>query len=118
MIAIDNFFSTKSKEFFTVNSLVISGDKIGFKYLANKYVGVFIADKIGRNFRVLLTTVLCTSGVPYKMPGVVPTGLILSNSFSEIFSSFLGKNVKKNHVVKNHVVKNLFYFTIFWTSSK
>ena len=47
----------KSKEFFTVNSLVVSGDKIGFKYLANKYVGVFIADKIGRNLGVLLTTV-------------------------------------------------------------
>ena len=34
-------------------------------------------------------TVLCTLRLPYKMPGVVPTGLILSNSFSEIFSSFL-----------------------------
>ena len=79
----------KSKKFFTVNSLVVSGDKIGFRYLANKYVGVFIADKIGLNFGVLLTTVLCTLGLPYKIPGVVPTGQILSNSFSEIFSSFL-----------------------------
>ena len=69
--------SAKSKEFFTVNSLVVSGDKIGFKYLANKYVGVFIADKIGRNFGVLLMTVLCTLGLPDKMLGVVPTGLIL-----------------------------------------
>ena len=69
--------SAKSKEFFTVNSLVVSGDKIGFKYLANKYVGVFIADKIGRNFGALLMTVLCTLGLPYKMLGVVPTGLIL-----------------------------------------
>ena len=60
-----------------------------FKYLANKYVGAFIADKIGQNFGVLLTTVLCTLVLPYKMPGVVPAGLILSNSFSEIFSSFL-----------------------------
>ena len=77
--------SAKSKEFFTVNSLVVSGDKIGFKYLANKYVGVFIADKIGRNLGVLLTTVLCTLGLPFKMPGVLPTGLILSNSFSEFF---------------------------------
>ena len=41
--------SAKSKEFFTVSSLVVSGDKIGFQYLANKYVGVFFADKIGRN---------------------------------------------------------------------
>ena len=27
-------------------------------------------------------------GLPYRIPGVVPTGQILSNSFSEIFSSF------------------------------
>ena len=38
--------------------------KIGFKYLANKYVSVFIADKIGRNVGVVLTTVLCTLGLP------------------------------------------------------
>ena len=88
MIVIANFFS-KIKEFFTVNSLVVSGDKMGFKYLANKYVGVFIADKIGRNFGVLLTTALCTLGLPYKMLGVVPTGQILSISFFENFSSFL-----------------------------
>ena len=49
----------------------MSGDKIGFKYLANKYVGVFITAKIGRNFGVLFL-------------GVVPAGQILSNSFSEI----------------------------------
>ena len=59
------------------------GDKIGFKYLTNKLVGIFIADKIGQNLGVILMTVLCTLGLPYKMPGVVP------NSFSEIFSSFL-----------------------------
>ena len=66
----------------------MSGDKIGFKYLANKHVGVFIADKIGWNFGVLSTTVLCTWGLSQKIPGVVPTGKILSNSFSENFSSF------------------------------
>ena len=38
---------------------------------------------------MLLTTVLCTLGLPYRIPGVVPTGKILSNSFSENFSSFL-----------------------------
>ena len=74
--------SAKSKEFFTVNSLVVSGDKIGFKYLANEYVGVSITDKISRKLGVLLTTVLCTLGLSYKMPGVVPTGLLLSHSFS------------------------------------
>ena len=42
----------------------MSGDKIGFKYLANKHVGVFIADKIGWNFGVLSTSVLCTWGLP------------------------------------------------------
>ena len=81
--------SAKSTEFFTVNSLDVSGDKIGLKYFANKYVGVFIADKIGRNFEVFLATLLCTLGLLYKIPGVVPTGQILSNSFSEFFSSFL-----------------------------
>ena len=35
---------------------------------------------------MLLTTVLCTLGLLYKIPGVVPTGQILSNSFSENFS--------------------------------
>ena len=77
--------SAKSKQFFTVNLLVVSGDKIGFKYWANKYVGVFITDKIGRNFGVLLAIVLCTLGLPYKMPAVVPTGQTLSNSFSDSF---------------------------------
>ena len=48
-----------------------------------------MADKIGLNFGVLLTAVLCTLGLPYGIPGVVPTGQILSNSFSGIFSSFL-----------------------------
>ena len=45
----------------------MSGDKIGFKYSANKYEGVFVTDKIVRNFGVLLTTVLCTLGLPYKI---------------------------------------------------
>ena len=81
--------SGKSKELFTVNSFVVSGGKIGFKFLANKYVGLYIADKIDRDWGVLLTTVLCTLGLPCKMLGVVPTGLILSNSFSEIFSPFV-----------------------------
>ena len=76
----------KSKEFFTVNSVVVIGDKIGFEYLANKYIGVFIADITSRNFGVLLTTVLCTLGLPYKVPGVISTGQTLSNSFSECFS--------------------------------
>ena len=71
--------SAKSKEFFTVNSLVVSGEKIGLKYLANKYVGVVIANKIGRNFGVLLTTALYTLRLPYKFPGVVKA------SFSEFF---------------------------------
>ena len=68
------------KKFFTVNSLVVNGDKIAFKYLPNKYVGVFIADKIGLNFGVLVTTVLCTSELPYRIPGVAPTGKIKHHS--------------------------------------
>ena len=87
MIVIDNFFR-KIKRIFHSKLLVVRGDKIAFKYLANKYVGVFIADKTGRNFGVLLTSVLCTLGLPCKMPGVVLAGQILSNSFSKFFSSF------------------------------
>ena len=34
-------------------------------------------------------TVLFTLGLPYRISGVVPNVQILSNSFSEIFSSFL-----------------------------
>ena len=60
----------------SVSLLLVSGDKIGFKYLANKYVVVFIAVEIGRNFGVLLTTVLYTLGLPDKMLGVVPTGIV------------------------------------------
>ena len=67
----------------------MSGDKISFEHLANKYVGVFIADKIGQNCGVLLTTVLCSLGLPCKIAGVVPNWQILSNYFSKIFSSFL-----------------------------
>ena len=76
--------SAKSKEFFTVNSLVASSDNIGFKYLANKYVGVSVAGKIGQNFGVLSTSVLCPLILPYKMPSVVQTGQIISDNFSEI----------------------------------
>ena len=70
--------SAKSKAFFTLSLLVVSDDKIWFKYLAKKYVGVFIiVDEIGRNFAALLTTVLSTLGLPQKIPGVTPTGHIL-----------------------------------------
>ena len=84
MIIIVNFF-WKIESIFHSKSLVVSGDEIGFKYLANIYVGVFTADKIDLNFGVLLTTTLCTLGLPYKIPVVVPTGQILSNSFSDFF---------------------------------
>ena len=78
--------STKLKEFFTVNSFVVNGDKIAFKDLANKYVGVLIADKIGLNFSVLLTTVLCTLELLYRIPGVAPTGQIKYHSIWTFYS--------------------------------
>ena len=81
--------SAKSKAFFTLSLLVVSDDKIWFKYLAKKYVGVFIVDEIGRNFAALLTTVLSTLGLPQKIPGVTPTGHILWNYFSKTFFSFV-----------------------------
>ena len=73
---------------FSVYLLLVLGDKIGFRYLAKEYVGVFITDKILRNFWVLLATVLCTLELPYAILGEVPTGQILLNYFSENLSSF------------------------------
>ena len=52
--------SPKSKEFFTVYSLVLSGGKIKFACLACKYVGAVKVDKIDCNLGMLLTTVWCT----------------------------------------------------------
>ena len=60
---------------------------------------------------MLLTTILCTLGLQYKMAGVVATGLILAykmagvvatglilaNSFSEFFSSFLSTLKRSFH---------------------
>ena len=69
--------SPKSKEFFTVCSLVLSGDKIKFACLASKYVGALKADKIGWNLGVLLTAIWCTLKLPYKLLREVTTGQIL-----------------------------------------
>ena len=59
--------SAKSNNFFTVNSLDVGVGKVGFEYFANNYLGVFIADKIGWNFGVLLAIILCTLELLYKM---------------------------------------------------
>ena len=64
MIIIDNFFRKIERIF---HSKFIS--RRWLQNIANKYVDVFIADKISRNFGVLLTTVLCTLGLPQKIPG-------------------------------------------------
>ena len=64
MNIFDNIFS----------KLIVSGDKIGFKCYAYEKVGVFIANEISLNLAMLLTTVLCTLGLPYRIPGEVPTG--------------------------------------------
>ena len=39
--------------FSTAYSSTVSGDKIGFTYLAKKYIDVFVTAKIVRNFYVL-----------------------------------------------------------------
>ena len=85
MIIIGNFLR-KFYKILTVYSLVVSGDKIGFRDLANKYVGVLIADKIDWNFWVLLTAVLCTLESSYKMQGPLSK---YYQFFLEIWSSFL-----------------------------
>ena len=71
----------------TVNSLVVIRDKRGFKYLANEYVGVFIAYKIDLNLGVLLRTILCTLGLLYEILGLNPTRQALSNFFLKFFSN-------------------------------
>ena len=77
--------SSKSKELFTWYSLEVSGDKIGFRYLSNKYVGIFIADEIGQNLGVFLTNAWRTLRLPYKMTEKVLTGQILFLKFSPHF---------------------------------
>ena len=73
----------------TVNSLVVRRDKRGFRYSANKYVGLYIADKIFQNFGFLLKTILYTSGLLYKIPGVVPTGQMLLNFVLRLWNNLL-----------------------------
>ena len=81
--------SAKSKGFFTVSSLVVSKGKVEFRYLANRCAGVFIADKIGQNLRVMLMPALFTLGLSYKILCKVPTRQMLSNYFSLDLSLFL-----------------------------
>ena len=77
--------SEKLKVFFTVY-----WDYIRFRYLANKYVDVLITDKIGRSLGVLLTTILCTLGLLYKMPVECQIGKYYQNTtFSDSLYSSL-----------------------------
>ena len=59
--------SAKSNKLFIVNWLDVGVGKVGFEYFTNNYLGVFIADKIGWNFGVLLAIILCTLELLYKM---------------------------------------------------
>ena len=58
-----------------MNLLVVKGFKIGTKNFASLYVGVFKADKIGRNGGQFPTVALCTLHESHMIPGLVPTGL-------------------------------------------
>ena len=69
-------------------SLTVKQDKIGTRNFASLYVGVLIADRIGRNLGMLLVTVFCTFGRPYKIPGLDPIGEIFSSSSLEILFYF------------------------------
>ena len=64
----------------------MGGSSIGIKILAILYLGVFIADRIGRSFNKLLTTGLWILELPESIPGVEPLGQILSYSSIVIFS--------------------------------
>ena len=52
--------SANGSESWTVNSLTVKGDKIGTKNFARLYVGVPIADKMGRKEGQLSMIGLCT----------------------------------------------------------
>ena len=68
MIVIDNFFS-EIKITFSVNSLVVSGGKLGFRYLANKYVVVLLLIKEIEisDYCYWLLYVLYVTGLLYKL---------------------------------------------------
>ena len=54
-------------------------------------------------------TVLCTLGLPYKIPGVVPAGQILSNSFSEFFSYSLAYFLNNNVIYPSIFINEKFF---------
>ena len=56
--------STNKNEPWTVNSLTVKSDKIGIKNFARLYVGVPIADKMGRMEEQLPMIGLCTLALP------------------------------------------------------
>ena len=56
--------SANENESWTVNSLTIKGGKIGTKNFARLYVGVPIADKMGRKEGQLSMKGLCTLALP------------------------------------------------------
>ena len=66
--------SEKENESWTVKSLTAKGDKKRTKKFARLYVGVPMADNIGRKNGQLFWTGLCTLARPYKIPGLDPVG--------------------------------------------
>ena len=64
----------KLSESLTVYLLILNGSKIGTKWLASLYVGVYKADKIGLKREQPLTQFLCILQGSYIFPGLVPTG--------------------------------------------
>ena len=65
----------------TVYSLLVSGSKIGTKYLASFCVGVCQANKISLKGGQQGTHFLCTLQEPYIIPGLVPTGSSLFRNY-------------------------------------
>ena len=70
-------------------SLVAIELRIGTKYLANLYVGVPIADKIGRNGGHPSINFLWILARPYKMPNLLPEGKSLTYCSWSIWFFFL-----------------------------
>ena len=66
--------SANENESWTVNSLTVKGDKIGTKNFARLYVGVPIANKMGRKEGQLSMIGLCDLALPQSISGLDSVG--------------------------------------------
>ena len=70
----------KLKEPLTVNSLWVKGHKIGIKNFGRLYPGMLIVEQIDLYLGILPRTGIWIFRLSYRIPGLEPTGPILSKS--------------------------------------